>query len=61
MSNSLRGDKSLVNQFPELLGYADRIAKGLVDEEKESVAMALCELCSTVKLKLPSSCICGNS
>ncbi len=59
--NSLRGDKSLVNQFPELLRYADRIAKGLVNEEKESVAIALCELCSTVRRKQLSSCVCGSS
>jgi hypothetical protein len=59
--NSLRGDKSLVDQFPELLGYADRIAKGLVEHQEELVAIALCELCSTVKRKQPSHCLCESS
>ncbi len=58
--NSLRGDKSLVDQFPELIGYADRIAKGLIDNQGESVALALCELCSTLKRKHTSHCVCEN-
>ncbi|HIE23864.1 MAG TPA: hypothetical protein EYP68_06515 [Candidatus Korarchaeota archaeon] len=59
--NSLRGDKSLVDQFPELLGYADIIAEGLINDQEESVAVALCELCSTLKRKQPSRCLCESS
>jgi len=59
--NSLRGDKSLVKQFPELMDYADRIARGLIEKQEKSVAVALCELCLLVKRKQPSTCVCESS